>query len=202
MFTFGDMTAFIDFISDPEAIASCRLELRPEVDVQRHDKASSVGSVVGWGIDLRRSESASNQSGVRAVPPASLATPHHRVYFTPSLPASWQLCALSPLWESLPSPLTMMRTLLRPLYCRAGCKRSRPCGFLETPPRDLGGVRVCRPLFCKDLAKGSMWGRVSGRAEVITDGRGRGRQKRPLGPKVSPSLCFAGYGVMRGLSPL
>lgn len=47
-----------------------------------------------------------------------------------------------------------------------------------------------------------MSGRVSARAEVITHGRGRGRRKRRFGPKVSPSLCFAGYGVMRGLSPL
>jgi len=100
------------------------------------------------------------------------------------------------------SALALLRRVLRPLYCRAGCKRSRPCGFLKTPPRDLGGVCVCRPLSCKDLAKASMLDRVSARAEVITGRRGRGRQQRRFGPKVSPSLGLAGYGVMRGLSPL
>lgn len=47
-----------------------------------------------------------------------------------------------------------------------------------------------------------MWGRVSARVEVITGRRGRGRHKRRFGPRVSPSLCFAGYWVMRVLSPL
>lgn len=66
--------------------------------------------------------------------------------------------------DCLSAPWQPLRALLRPPYCRAGCKRSRPGGFLETPPRDLGGVCVCGPRFCKDLRMRPMRGRVSAAA--------------------------------------